>query len=58
MQKTLLFIFLSLFISAQAQLDYSLTYSRSTYTELTGATNVSVENEPGISKKQSLSEPI
>jgi len=43
MQKTLLLIFLSLFISAQAQLDYSLTYSRSTYTELTGATNVSVD---------------
>lgn len=43
MQKTLLLIFLSLFISAQAQLDYSLTYSNSTYTELTGATNVSVD---------------
>ncbi len=43
MQKTLLLIFLSLFISAQAQLDYSLTYSRATYTELTGATNVSVD---------------
>jgi hypothetical protein len=43
MQKTLLFIFLSLFMSAQAQLDYSLTYSRSTYTELSGATNVSVD---------------
>jgi hypothetical protein len=43
MQKTLLLIFLSLFIKAQAQLDYSLTNSRSTYAELTGATNVSVD---------------
>ncbi len=43
MQKTLLLIFLSLFMSAQAQLDYSLTYSNSTYTELSGATDVSAD---------------
>ena len=43
MQKNLLLIFLSVFMSAQAQLDYFLTYSNSTYTELTGATDVSVD---------------
>lgn len=43
MQKTLLLLFLSLFMSAQAQLDYSLTYSNSTYTELSGATDVSAD---------------
>ena len=42
MQKTLLLIFLSMFMSAEAQLDYSLTYSNSTYTELSGATDISV----------------
>ena len=42
MQKKLLFIFLSIFMSAQAQLDYALTYSNSTYTELSGSTDVSV----------------
>lgn len=37
----LIFTFIS-FLSLQAQLDYSLTNSTSTYTELSGATNISV----------------
>lgn len=41
MKKTLLVLFLLAFISVRAQLDYTLTYSTSTYTELSGATDIS-----------------